>query len=435
MLKLKNNRHPVYIVQGSQFGSEGKGQIVPLVMKRHGAKVVIRTGSINAGHTVHYQGKAHKMQLIPTGWVNPEAVLVLGPGCYIHRETLEKEATLVSEITGKDIRNRLLIDENCPIHSAADTLAAQKADRHHAMGATGKGSSESIKSHLDGREWAKPDNPQLFRTRPTTPNWDFKSCLADTPAWVYDNLRVSPVVIEGTQGAELDLYTGPYPFVTNRSTSTAAWLAAAGLSPTLDVRPILVTRTMPIRVAGNSGPMVGETTWPDLYRELERRNPSLMFPVIESNTWEDFEERLASFMSSRYGAKIPVNELDPMLRWANRVALSEVPTSAFRFMGEDQQAELAQFMEMTTVTKKIRRIAHLDTQAIKQVIARNGCDYMWLTFLNYWFPEIWGSTDVAEVLQVAGSRIQALEETLGVKVLGVTTGPLPCHHLNLDGHE
>jgi adenylosuccinate synthase len=70
------------------------------------------------------------------------------------------------------------------------------------------------------------------------------------------------VVIEGTQGFGLSLLQGGYwPKATSRDTTAAGFLAEAGLSPR-DVDDVtLVIRCHPIRVAGDSGPLPGETNW------------------------------------------------------------------------------------------------------------------------------------------------------------------------------
>ena len=50
----------------------------------------------------------------------------------------------------------------------------------------------------------------------------------------------------------------------SRDTTAAAFLAEAGLSP-FDVDDIvMVLRAFPIRVAGDSGPLPEETTWPEI---------------------------------------------------------------------------------------------------------------------------------------------------------------------------
>jgi adenylosuccinate synthase len=70
------------------------------------------------------------------------------------------------------------------------------------------------------------------------------------------------IIVEGTQGFGLSLYDGGYwPKATSRATTAAAALAETGLSP-MDVDAVvLVIRSYPIRVAGNSGPLPGETSW------------------------------------------------------------------------------------------------------------------------------------------------------------------------------
>ncbi|MFZ0695249.1 MAG: adenylosuccinate synthetase, partial [Alphaproteobacteria bacterium] len=87
--------------------------------------------------------------------------------------------------------------------------------------------------------------------------------LNDTTSAVRSLLNAGRrVVIEGTQGFGLSLLQGGYwPKATSRDTSAAGFLAEAGLSP-LDVDDVtMVIRCHPIRVAGDSGPLTGETSW------------------------------------------------------------------------------------------------------------------------------------------------------------------------------
>jgi adenylosuccinate synthase len=76
------------------------------------------------------------------------------------------------------------------------------------------------------------------------------------------------VVVEGTQGFGLSLLQGGFwPKATSRDTTAAAFLAEAGLSP-LDVDDVtLVIRCHPIRVAGDSGPLPGQTSWEKIAAE------------------------------------------------------------------------------------------------------------------------------------------------------------------------
>jgi adenylosuccinate synthase len=76
------------------------------------------------------------------------------------------------------------------------------------------------------------------------------------------------VVVEGTQGFGLSLLQGGYwPKATSRDTTAAGFLAEAGLSPR-DVDDVtMVIRCHPIRVAGDSGPLTGETAWESIAAE------------------------------------------------------------------------------------------------------------------------------------------------------------------------
>jgi adenylosuccinate synthase len=75
-------------------------------------------------------------------------------------------------------------------------------------------------------------------------------------------------VVEGTQGFGLSLLQGGFwPKATSRDTTAAAFLAEAGLSP-LDVDDVtMVIRCHPIRVAGDSGPLPGQTSWEHIASE------------------------------------------------------------------------------------------------------------------------------------------------------------------------
>jgi adenylosuccinate synthase len=73
------------------------------------------------------------------------------------------------------------------------------------------------------------------------------------------------IVLEGSQGYGLSLFHGGYyPKATSRDTTAGTFLGEAGLSPR-DVDDItLVLRCHPIRVAGDSGPLKGETSWVEI---------------------------------------------------------------------------------------------------------------------------------------------------------------------------
>lgn len=427
--------NPIIIVQGAQYGSEGKGQVAANLCQERHVDFAIRTGAINAGHTVFYDGKPYKMQQLPTGWVNPDTKLVIGPGAYIHPDILRKEIEMVEAATGEpDLRKRLLIDFRCSTHSAEDELEAKKAGRHLSMGATGKGCAEAILAKIRNR----PHQP-LFRHYVEAQDY----ALVDTQDCLIPALQNSAqLLIEGTQGTLLDLHTGPYPYVTSRMTSAANWVAEAGLSPAFKYEVVLVARTYPIRVAGYSGPMPEETSWPTLLRVMNvKRMTKGLGPLVQENTIEAFEECVRVITARAYAGRIPKGSdgLDQH-RWSEidrmncKEALSSINADALSEMQlkyPTSYGALIRVVELTTVTKKLRRISHINREILRKVVRAERPSSLVLTFLNYQFPELWrGIGPHSDFHPQVDHYLSTLMSDLGGTPIDyVTVGPLPEHQL------
>ena len=87
-----NKKGKILVIQGGQYGSEGKGQIAALLAGKE-ADIAVRTGSINAGHTVWHNHPlkgwtSHSMQQLPTAWIHKGMPLVIGAGAFIHMLSL-----------------------------------------------------------------------------------------------------------------------------------------------------------------------------------------------------------------------------------------------------------------------------------------------------------------------------------------------------------
>ncbi len=437
-------RGKVIIVQGGQWGSEGKGQVASELAWRLGAYHAVRTGSINAGHTVYWEGKRFVMQIIPTSWVIPSCQLYLGAGCYIEPSILENEVAFIKAATGEDIRNRLMIDHRCVWFGDAEHARAKAANRHHAMGATGKGASEGIISKMLDRGSGEPAARLFINREAKQPYQSGNYRFGDTVLALHCALnRGEHVLLEGTQGSLLDFNTGPYPYVTSRMTNAAAWLAEAGLPP-VNVSTALVLRTYPIRVAGNSGPMTAEISWPVLARRVNEKLARYgMNPAVDPAAIDEFERALAEVIHSLF----PEVEADPTItkedrihfhRWTaeqrvrHRVAVSEANAAALRHL-LPAEVEKLRFFEKTTVTKKLRRVAEFSVSDACEAVRMNAPDFIVLTFLNYQFPHLEGARDVNQLLQdsTVHDYLVEMQERIGVRIRFVTTGPLPDHQLEL----
>lgn len=428
---------PIIIVQGGQWGSESKGVVAAHLCLTRDVKYAIRTGAINAGHTVIYKGRTVKNQQLPTGWVNPDTHLIIGAGAYIHPVVLAREIEEINELMPEaDVRDRIHIDRRAGLHLPEHEDKAKAADRHHRIGATGKGCSETIVDKIRNRN----NGYKLF----TETDWPSRLNVdvCDTVRMINDAYDEGmQMLIEGTQGTLLDLHLGPYPFTTSRMTSAANWIAEAGLAPGLKYETVLVVRTYPIRVAGNSGPMNGEIDWTDLANSI---NSSLAAdgkpPMVDPSalqSWDIALHAAACKATENQIYQVPrtddgrfnvnVGKWTAGMRNKFRVAASELHRDAFGFLDSALIAELGKLFEFTTVTRKLRRVARINIADLQYACRINRPDWIFLTFLNYEFPIVDRSRVADATDKDQGKIIQyimELERKLGVPVKMINTGPM-----------
>lgn len=240
---------PVTIIVGGQYGSEGKGKVAHWFARELGASAVVRIGGANSGHTVIDElGQVHVFRHLPTAAILPDTLCVLAAGSYID------PAVLLSEIDRIGLpRERLVIDPNALVVTEDDRRIEQENRLRDRIGSTTSGTGAAVMRRIR----REPDT--VF----AIDHPDLKGYVRSTRHLLTNLLaRNSRILIEGTQGYGLSLLQSPhFPYVTSRDTTAAGFLSEVGLSP-LDVDDvILVLRSHPIRVAGNSGPLPKETKW------------------------------------------------------------------------------------------------------------------------------------------------------------------------------
>ncbi|KIC89910.1 adenylosuccinate synthetase [Flavihumibacter sp. ZG627] len=235
----------VDVIVGGQFGSEGKGQIAAHISPEYDC--LVRVGGPNAGHTVFEKPTNHVFHLLPSGTHrSPNAKLILGPGAVLNLEKILKE------IREFDVEaDRLVIDENAIIISESDIAEEQKIkDKISSTGqGVGYATANNILARLKGDDRHKAKN-FLKELRPFLGNTD-----EQLEKMYRDGKKV---LLEGTQGTGLSLHHGLYPHITSRDTSVSGCLSEAGISPKRVRKIIMVTRTYPIRVGGESGPFLSK---------------------------------------------------------------------------------------------------------------------------------------------------------------------------------
>lgn len=207
----------------------------------------------NAGHTVELEGSRRVLRQIPSGVVNSRTRLLIAAGAIIEPELLLRETRELR------VGNRLGIDRNTAVLTEADRQSERTLQLRERLASTlsGTGAATSRKVLRDAGLELAADIP------------DFRDWLTDVSAEANQaHDRGELVLVEGTQGFGLSLHHGDeYPYRTSRDTTAANFLSEAGLSPLTVTDIVMVIRTFPIRVAGDSGPFGGEElTWEQIRR-------------------------------------------------------------------------------------------------------------------------------------------------------------------------
>ena len=245
---------------GAQWGDEGKGKAIDQLAPNSQWAVRFQGGN-NAGHTIVAGGTTLKMHLLPSGITSRDCNLVLGCGMVIDPWVLDRELREWSELTGESPEGeRLFISERAAvilpfhrIYDSTDTL----------VGTTGRGigpayrdriervgirfadirlnmSRDSAIAEMSSRMNAQLSSvgveesisPEKLKSELSWISQRFSSAIRATGPMLDDALsRGEQVLLEGAQGAMLDIDQGTYPFVTSSVTCRANATHGAGIHP------------------------------------------------------------------------------------------------------------------------------------------------------------------------------------------------------------
>jgi adenylosuccinate synthase len=206
---------PSMIVVGGFFGDEGKGKIISYLAQKDNPTIVVRGGAgPNAGHTIEDGDKKYKVRMLPSGFLNKNARLMIGPGVVVNPDVLHKE------ITEFDVAKRTFVDYNAGIIEKVHTDADSGGRLKEKIGSTGSGTGPA-------------NADRAMRTLKMAKEISsLKQYLADVPGEVNAALeREENVLVEGTQGTFLSLFHGTYPFVTSKDVTASGICADIGLGP------------------------------------------------------------------------------------------------------------------------------------------------------------------------------------------------------------
>lgn len=251
---------PAYAVIGGQWGDEGKGKIIDYLARD--ASVVARySGGNNAGHTVINDAGTFKLHLVPSGICWPHITNIIGNGVVIDPDVL------LGEIRELNLDpDRLVVSDRAhlimPYHIKLDLLEEERRGSA-AIGTTGRGVGPAYldkvnRSGLRAGELLDPENLALrlpdivkFKNEVLTKiygadpvdvddifeaasRWasDLAPYIKPAEYFVADALESGQnIILEGAQGALLDLDHGSYPYVTSSNPTVGGALSGLGIGP------------------------------------------------------------------------------------------------------------------------------------------------------------------------------------------------------------
>ena len=251
---------PAYAVIGAQWGDEGKGKIIDFLAEK--AAIIARySGGNNAGHTVINDAGTFKLHLVPSGICWPHTMNVIGNGVVVDPDVLLKEIR-----ENKLDPSRLAVSDRAhlimPYHVALDRLEEERRG-NAALGTTGRGVGPAYvdKVARDGLrvgELLDPEDlalrlPEIvdFKNEIITKIYggdpiDLDEVFELANKWAselapyirpVENLIADAlesdgkVIVEGAQGALLDLDHGTYPYVTSSNPTVGGTLTGLGMGP------------------------------------------------------------------------------------------------------------------------------------------------------------------------------------------------------------
>lgn len=224
------------IIVGGQFGDEGKGKIISHLALSDDPEVIARGGvGPNAGHEVRHNGKRYPLRLVPCGFVNENARLLIGAGVFVDPEILLREIELTGceKRFGVDFRAGLITKEHKERDAASET--SQK------IGTTKTGCGPAVSDRVNRVGKTVSEAPEL------------KKYLTDV---VREVNEAKNVLVEGTQAFMLSNIYGTYPYVTSKDVSASTIAADVGLGPTRIDEVVMVIKSYTTRVG--SGPLKSE---------------------------------------------------------------------------------------------------------------------------------------------------------------------------------
>lgn len=363
----------VTVVLDSQAGSCGKGKFIGYLAQKDDVSFAINNFMSNAGHTYEDDKYGRVMtQHLPTSMVNPDTQLYIGPGAAITPSILFDEIIHYRDIIG---------DREIVINPRAMVIKLEHAEKEKQIirsGSTFKGCGAACADKV-----MRVPGTQLFGEWYRYEDWSEvvgQKMDRDSVNFILSHVRVEDgmfdlnnaidcgesIMIEGSQGCDLDINYGlSYPNTTSRQCHAGQLVADCGISPRLVTDIVMIMRPYPIRISNKTNIGID----------------------ISSGDYDGSQELTWDEIKKRCGAPEGVD-----------------------------------FGEMTTVTKKMRRVFEMNWDRLEYVTLLNRPTCIALNFVQYLDYNALGCKKLRDLPSKVRSFIDRVEDVTNVKVGLIGTG-------------
>ncbi|GAB4250388.1 MAG: adenylosuccinate synthase [Candidatus Methylacidiphilales bacterium] len=278
-MKSVQKKGLVQVLIGGQWGDEGKGKIIDVLME-HTDVVVRSQGGNNAGHTVEVGSEKFVLHLIPSGILRPGRLCVIGNGTVIDPVSILEEIRGL-EARGIKTKGRLFISDRAhlvlPYHRLID--AGRERQKGRKIGTTKRGigpaygdkiarigfrmhdllqtdtfaerlraQCRAINAECRARGWEQVNVPATVQDM-TAAAHELKPYIIETVERLHRWREAGKsFLFEGAQGTFLDIDFGTYPYVTSSNTTAAGACTGSGFPPHAVDRVIGVIKAYTTRV-------------------------------------------------------------------------------------------------------------------------------------------------------------------------------------------
>ena len=259
----------VDVIVGAQYGDEGKGKVVDLIGGDY--DIVVRyQGGANSGHTViSTDGIKHIFRILPSSVLRPNVISVLGNGVVVDPVVLAKELRSIPD--NSDVLLSTKAHITFPFHRVMDMVTEAKGNK---IGSTCRGNSPTYVDKyartgiqfgminesgdlptayaLLRRQYERKllaagiDAPYYSFELDGMPILDYEALWLDSLSYIMDRVSVvrtedflyesilgnKKILLEGAQGAMLDVDFGDYPYVTSSHVTSGGACIGSGIPPT-----------------------------------------------------------------------------------------------------------------------------------------------------------------------------------------------------------